>query len=118
MSARRSVRLLFALLGGALAWTLHLFASYAVVAVGCLHGWSGARPTLAAVTFAALGLALSAGIVAVRSGSDDRLLGPETGAATERFTLGLGVRLSALFGFLILLGGLVPFLAPLCAATQ
>ena len=102
------IRLLFALLGGALAWTLHLFASYAVVAVGCLHGWSGARPSLAVVTLAALALAVGAGIVAVRPASGD----------AERFTLGLGARLSALFGFLIVLGGLVPFLAPLCAVTR
>ena len=109
---------MFALLGGALAWALHLFASYAVVAVGCLHGWTGARLTLAVVTLAALGLAISAGIVAGRSGSDRRPLGQETGLEAEAFTLGLGARLNTLFGFLILLAGLVPFLAPLCAVTR
>ena len=32
-------RTLFAVLGGAIAWTLHFMGSYAVVAVGCV-GWA------------------------------------------------------------------------------
>ena len=34
---------LFAVLGGALAWTLHFLGSYAVVAIGCVDRWESVR---------------------------------------------------------------------------
>ena len=40
-------RLLFALLGGAGAWTLHFLGSYAVAAIGCVYGWTGVREAIA-----------------------------------------------------------------------
>lgn len=33
-------RMLFAVLGGAIAWTVHFLGSYAVVAIGCVAGWT------------------------------------------------------------------------------
>lgn len=122
---RTDVRLLFALLGGAFAWTLHLLASYAVVAVGCARGWAAARPALIVVTLAALALTGAAAIVGERARARSSTLADttrRTGQApaidAARFTLSVGGGLSALFAFLILLGGAVPFLTPLCAVTQ
>ena len=112
------MRLLFGLLGGPLAWAIHLLASYGLVAIACLNGWTEARLALGIVTVVALAVAIGAGIVAARTAARAPLLDAVTGGAAARFTLGLGTRLSALFGFLILLGGLVPFMAPLCPVTQ
>lgn len=43
-------RLLFALLGGAGAWTLHFLGSYAGAAIGCVYGWTGIREGIAIAT--------------------------------------------------------------------
>ena len=40
-------RLLFALLGGAAAWSLHFLGSYAVASIGCVSRWSGIPLSLA-----------------------------------------------------------------------
>jgi hypothetical protein len=45
-------RLLFALLGGAGAWTLHFLGSYALAAIGCVQRWQGLREGLAVGTLA------------------------------------------------------------------
>lgn len=55
---------LFALLGGAVAWTLHFLGSYALVAIGCVAGWGGIRTGLAAGTVALLAVALWSTVLA------------------------------------------------------
>ncbi len=50
-------RLLFAILGGAIAWTIHFLGSYAVVAIGCVAGWPRT-----AVTIVGLGTVLLGGV--------------------------------------------------------
>lgn len=52
-------RRLFAILGGAIAWTLHFLGSYAVIAIGCVAGWA---PTARLVV--AVGTVLFAGVAA------------------------------------------------------
>ncbi|HYC31977.1 MAG TPA: hypothetical protein VEB59_06775 [Gemmatimonadales bacterium] len=47
-------RTLFAVLGGALAWTLHFLGSYALVAIACVEGWTAVRAPIAAATVALL----------------------------------------------------------------
>jgi hypothetical protein len=55
-----ATRILFALLGGAIAWSLHFLGSYAVVAIGCVAGW--ARTATLAV---AAGTVMFAGVAAL-----------------------------------------------------
>ena len=59
-------RTLFAMLGGALAWALHFLGSYAVLAVGCVAGWSSTRVILAAETVVLTAIALRSTYVAWR----------------------------------------------------
>ena len=42
-------RRLFAILGGAIAWGLHVLGSYAVVAIGCVAGWAGTASQAVAI---------------------------------------------------------------------
>ena len=55
-------RLLFALLGGAAAWSLHFLAGYAALAIGCVAGWSGIRAGQAIGTLALLVVALNTAV--------------------------------------------------------
>lgn len=59
-------RLLFALLGGAAAWSLHFLASYAALAIGCVAGWGGIRELLAIGTLVLLAVAVWSTLVAWR----------------------------------------------------
>jgi hypothetical protein len=57
-------RTLFALLGGAICWTVHFLGSYAVVAIGCVAGWPSTRLIVAAETVVLAALALWSTVVA------------------------------------------------------
>ena len=104
-----------ALLGGGIAWAVHLLASYAVVSVGCATGWWGTRPLLGALTVACIALAVATGVLAHRR---RRQLAVAASTATPaRFTFTVGVGLATLFTALIVLAGIVPFIVPLCEAT-
>lgn len=59
-------RLLFALLGGAAAWSLHFLGSYALLAIGCVDGWGGIREALALGTLILAGIAAWSAVVAWR----------------------------------------------------
>jgi hypothetical protein len=59
-------RLLFALLGGAAAWSLHFLGSYAFIAIGCVAGWRGIREALAAGTLVLGAVAVWSTVVAWR----------------------------------------------------
>jgi hypothetical protein len=59
-------RLLFGLLGGAAAWSLHFLGSYAVAAIGCVAGWRGTREILAGGTLVLGAVALWSTVVALR----------------------------------------------------
>lgn len=59
-------RLLFALLGGAAAWSLHFLLSYAVLAIGCVYDWRGIREALAIGTLLLGGAAVWSTAVAWR----------------------------------------------------
>ena len=103
-----------ALLGGGIAWVVHLLASYALVSVGCATGWWGTRPLLGAITVACIALAVSTGVLAHRARQRPAVAAASATAA--RFTFTVGVGLAALFTALIGLAGLVPFIVPLCNA--
>jgi hypothetical protein len=59
-------RLLFALLGAPVAWTLHFLLSYVLVGYGCSTGWGGLRAWLVVLTVASLAAAVAAGLLARR----------------------------------------------------
>jgi hypothetical protein len=118
--------LLFALLGGATAWSLHLLASYTLLAYTCSSGRSGVRPALVAITLLALAVTVWSGLVARRRWRAARVLDrPEDntwdarmGERTARvsFLMVTGLVLSLIFALGILYGGITIFLAPLCPA--
>jgi hypothetical protein len=105
---------LFAMLTAAgTAWTLHLFAAYFVVALGCPRAWPGLGWLLAGATglFAVIAAGTGAGALrmrrrAGRSGAAD--------VATLRLVLGVAALLAGLFTVGIVLGGTAAALVPVC----
>lgn len=59
-------RLLFALLGGAAAWSLHFLLSYAIASIGCVYGWGNIRLILAIGTLVLGAVAVWSTVVAWR----------------------------------------------------
>ena len=118
--------LLFALLGAAVAWSLHLLASYVLVAAGCTGRWGGTRPALVAVSLAALALCAASGLVALRGWRAARAVDRPTddawdarmGERTARvsFVMVVGLALALVFALGVVYEALTVFLAPLCEA--
>jgi hypothetical protein len=111
--------LLFSLLGGPAAWTLHLFVSYFVVAVGCAARWRGTDAALAAVTVVFVAVAAAAGVSAYRGWRREKGAQPwdatlaEPGGRTG-FLMAVGILAAVLFGLVIILAGLPPLFVPTC----
>lgn len=108
-----------ALIGGPLAWTLHLGLSYLVVALACTTGWGGATATVAVLTVALAIVAGATGLLALRRWRDvqrapswEHALNEAGGQEGLLFLV--GIMLSALFVLLIVLNGVSPFLVPVC----
>ena len=59
-------RLLFALFGGAGAWSLHFLLSYAVASIGCVYGWGAIREILAIGTLVLAAVAVWSTVLAWR----------------------------------------------------
>jgi hypothetical protein len=125
-------RLLLALLGAPVAWTVHLLAAYVIVAAWCAAGWPGAGLAIGALTVVCAAAAVAAGMLALRlwRRGQARLVadaepgGPEGWDARmgERgalfvFLAVVGLFMAALFTYLIVLQGVPPLLAPVCPAT-
>jgi hypothetical protein len=118
--------LLFALLGGATAWSVHLLASYTLLAYACSSRWGGLRPALVAIALVALAVTAWSGVIARRrwlvaraidrpeDDSWDARMGERTARAS--FLMVTGLVLSVIFALGILYEGVVIFLAPLCPA--
>ena len=120
--------LLAALLGAPVAWTLHLFVSYSVVAVDCATRWGGGRIAVVVATVVALLATAACGLLARRLWMRSREVDRPTddhwdarmGERTARvsFLMVSGLVLSILFGIAILYAGLpVIFLATCPPAT-
>jgi len=114
-----AARTLFALLGGAIAWALHFLGSYAVVAIGCVAGWSATRLGVAAGTAALGALALWSTVVAWRewrrSSGDQRwdtALSEPRGWYSWLMTVGLLMGITS--AFTIVLEGFGTLMLPLC----
>jgi hypothetical protein len=104
----------FGFLAGAVAWTIHLLASYALVGIACA---SSASWALYAVTLLTLLLTAAGGLAARRAWQASVPEQPNStrGAATgfRRHMARWGVLMNLLFGLAILLEGLpVAFLSP------
>jgi len=112
-------RIVFAVLGGALAWSLHFLGSYAVVAIGCVARWGSTIAIVAAGTAVLAGLAVWSTVIAWRewrrTGGDmpwDRALSEPPGWYTWLMTV--GVLLGITSAFTILLEGFGTLMLPLC----
>jgi hypothetical protein len=112
-------RTLFAVLGGAIAWTLHFLGSYAVVAIGCVAGWPSTRSIVAVLTAALAALALWSTMVAWRewrrsSGEQrwDTALSEPRGWYSWLMTGGVLMGITS--AFTIVLEGFGPLMLPLC----
>jgi hypothetical protein len=112
-------RILFAVGGGAMAWTLHFLGSYALVAVGCVGGWPGVRTSLAIGTAALGALAAWSTVAAwrgwrrVSAGQRwDTALGEPLGWVA--FLMLTGVILGGISLLTILLEGLGTLALPVC----
>jgi hypothetical protein len=119
--------LLAALLGAAGAWTVHLLASYVVVAYACATGWGGARVTIALLSAASLAAAAAAGLLARRLWLRARAVDRPTddawdarmGERTARvsFLMVVGLVLSVLFAVGIVYEAMPLLFVPTCAAV-
>lgn len=125
-------RLLLALLGSPLAWTVHLLAGYLVVTVWCSRGWSGADLAIGILTLICAAGAVASGALAFRlwrSGQRVLLTDEEPGASEswdsrmgERgtraaFLAVLALFMGGLFAYLIVLEGLPPLYTSTCPLT-
>ena len=122
--------MLLALLGGPVAWTVHLFVAYAIIALWCAKGWPGPDGVLGVLTVLAFAASSASVVLAYRLWRTGRreLLSSEAGADempnsslvehSERrvFLAVIALFLSALFTFFILWQGLAPVLAPECTS--
>jgi hypothetical protein len=114
-----AARTLLAVLGGAIAWALHFLGSYAVVAIGCVAGWSATRLAVAVGTAALAALALWSTVVAWRewrrSSGDQRW---DTALSEPRgwysWLMTVGVLMGITSAFTIVLEGFGTLMLPLC----
>lgn len=116
--------LLFALLGAATAWSLHLLLSYVLLAWGCSSRWTGTRPALAVLSAVALAITVASGMIARRCWLVARAVDRPTddawdarmGERTARvsFLMVVGLVLAAIFSLGVVYEALTVFLAPLC----
>lgn len=112
-------RMLFALLGGAIAWTLHFLGSYAIVAIGCVAGWNRTTVIVAIVTVLLGALAVWSTVAAWRewrrASGDQRW---DTALSEPRgwyaWLMMAGVLLGGTSAFTILLEGFGPLVLPVC----
>lgn len=114
--------LLFAVLGGAAAWTVHFLGSYAVIAIGCAAGWTAIRPVLAVATLALAAVAVWSAVVALRGWRRVSDHQPWDSALSEPhgwfgFLMLTGVLLSIASAFTIVLEGLPTLIVPVCSPS-
>ena len=104
----------FALLGGPLAWTAHLLASYPLVPVSCRLGTTAPLNALTAVAALIAAAAAATGTWAYRRARPAPDV-PTDPASSARFMALCGLLLASLFTFAILVEGLPPILQDPCS---
>ena len=112
-------RSLFAMLGGAIAWTVHFLGNYALVSVGCVAGWSELHWIVSAGTAVLSAVALWSTALAWREwrrSSDDQPW--DTSLSEPRgwysWLMTVGVLLGITSAFTIVLEGFGTLMLPLC----
>lgn len=119
--------LLVALLGAPVAWALHLFVSYAAVAIDCATPWRGGRIVVVAVTIIAIAFSLGSGWLArrvwLRARAVDRPIDDawdaRMGERTARvsFLMVTGLAMSLLFALAIGYAAVPLLFVSTCAPT-
>lgn len=112
-------RLLFALLGGAVAWAVHFLGSYAVAAIGCVAGWGAILESIAAGTLVLGAVAVWSTVVAWREWRRVSPGQPWLDALSEprgwfAFLMLTGVLMGAVSAFTIVLEGWGTLTLPVC----
>lgn len=125
----RLPRLLFAALGAAVLWSIHLGVVYLLVTIDCISPWNGGTAAvLVATALFAAGAAASGWLAAallreLRATADPAETGPSEGDRIRanpdglewmRFLLLVGVAAGVLFTAVIILEGLSPLLVSTC----
>jgi hypothetical protein len=119
--------LLWALLGGAVVWSVHLLGTYVLLAYACTTDWhDGARTVLAVVSAVAVALTASSGWVAWRrwhvarevDRPDDDAWDARMGERTARvsFLMVVGLVSAVVFGIGIVYEAVTIWFVPLCEA--
>lgn len=124
--------LAIAMLGPAVAWTVHLLIGYLIVAAWCANRWSGVTTAHLVLTALCIAGTIACAILARglwRRGREHLTSDREPGTAEgwdsrmgERgarivFLAIMALFMALLFGFLIVLQGATPFFTPACPAT-
>jgi hypothetical protein len=112
-------RILFALFGGAAAWTLHFLGSYAVIALGCTARWDGTVELVIIGTLALAAMAAWSTASAWREWRRASGAQPWDQALSEprgwlAWLMMVGALLGATSLFTILLEGAGALLLPVC----
>lgn len=101
-----------AIAGGGVAWTVHLFAGYFLVALGCPRSWP-VSAIFAAVTLVTAGMSVGLGVMGVRGWRRAAATADEDGEA-RRLIFAAATLLAGLFTLAILLGGVTALSLPPC----
>jgi hypothetical protein len=111
----------FAFLGGPIAWSAHLLASYPMVSVACRMGTAAPLHAITAITAALAAASALAGLLAYRRVRDGGQGGVGGGVgdryARARFMAIAGMVIGGFFTFVILVEGLPPALQDPCQRT-
>jgi hypothetical protein len=112
-------RMVFAILGGAAAWSLHFLGSYAVVSVGCVARWGSTPWIVVAGTAVLAALAVWSTVVAWREWRRSSGGQPWDTALSEpkgwySWLMTAGVLMGVTSAFTILLEGFGTLMLPLC----
>lgn len=115
---RSSLRVMTAFLGAPVAWALHLFVSYAMVAYACATGWGSLHLALGVATLVLALAAAAAGALAWRAWrrtpAERAPESPEAPGSWRDLLMPVGVLLAALFTLAIVLAGIAPIFVPAC----
>jgi hypothetical protein len=104
----------FAFLGGPVAWSAHLLASYPMVSVACAMGTSAPLHAITAITAALAAAAALTGFLAYRRVRRGGPAGAGDRYARARFMAIAGMVMAGFFTFVILVEGLPPALQDPC----
>lgn len=104
----------FAFLGGPIAWSAHLLASYPLVSVACRLQTTAPLHVVTVITATIATAAAATGWLAYRRVRTGGPAGPGDRFARARFMALGGLTLGALFTFVILVEGMPPVLHDPC----